>query len=72
MCVFCAAVPATAALGAAATARQKQIKREQTAADNTHAAADWRLAVPAERVTLLVVAGLVAGSVVYHSQISPV
>ncbi|MEM6281855.1 MAG: hypothetical protein AAF787_06655 [Chloroflexota bacterium] len=75
MCVFCAAVPATVALGAAAKAKQNAAAHtDSDVAETTDATSlpDWMLALPAERVTALVIVGLVAGSVVYHSQISPV
>lgn len=68
MCVFCAAIPAAGALGAAASAKQKQARRDESARLDVPA---WVLALPAERTTLVIVGGLLAGSVIYHSQISP-
>lgn len=69
MCMFCAAVPATVALGAAAKAKQKEAQHQETTV--THIP-NWVATLPAEKVTLVVIASLMAGSVLYHSQISPV
>lgn len=60
MCMFCAAVPAAAALGATANAKKKH--------DN---AARWLLSVPVATTTGVVIVALMAGSVAYHSQIGP-
>lgn len=66
MCMFCAAVPMAASLGAVAKVKQKQAtKHTETASPN------WLLTLPAERVTAVVIVGLLAGSAMYHSQISP-
>ncbi len=72
MCVFCATVPMAASVGAMATAKQKQARREQAEVDTPDATPTGLKAIPAERVTAVVIAGIVAGSVFYHSQISPV
>jgi hypothetical protein len=69
MCVFCAAVPATVALGAAAKAKQQQSANPQTDAKPLP---HWMLALPAERVAAVVIVGLMAGSAMYHTRISPV
>lgn len=61
MCICCASVPMAVSLGAMATVKQKRGQHVP----------QWLLTLPAERVTALVIVGLVAGSVAYHSQISP-
>ncbi len=60
MCMFCAAVPAAAALGATANAKK-----------NDANAAKWLLSVPVATTTGVVIVALMAGSVAYHSQIGP-
>lgn len=81
MCIFCAAVPMAGSLGAMATAKQKQAKQVPTtdtasedAAQNTQpqTVPHWLMQLPAERVTVVVIAGLIAGSALYHSQSGPV
>jgi hypothetical protein len=69
MCVLCAAVPATVALGAAAKAKQQQSTNPTIDAKPLP---HWMLALPAERVAAVVIVGLVAGSAVCHTRISPV
>lgn len=66
MCMFCAAVPMTAALGAAATAKQK--RNAQQPPNATPVQPSVRK-LPAEQITLVVIGGLLVGSVVYHSQL---
>ena len=63
MCVFCAAIPATMAIGANAKIQQnKQIKHEE----------DLKLSsqskIPVGLTTSLVVGGLVVSSIIYHTQ----
>ncbi|MFZ4813508.1 MAG: hypothetical protein ACOYL5_03150 [Phototrophicaceae bacterium] len=70
MCLFCAAVPATIALGAAAAANQRQIKRALHAGQAIKPIPAWMLALPAEKFTAAIVVGLVVGSAVYHTQVS--
>ncbi len=71
MCVFCASIPVAVALGASAKNRQNQQKKA-AAADET-AGADGekpaRLEIPAGPATALVVAALVTGSVIVHTQL---
>jgi hypothetical protein len=69
MCIFCAAVPATAALGAAASANQR--KADDATETTVNRAAKALKSVPAGKTTAVVVAGLLTASVVYHSQIGP-
>lgn len=60
MCIFCAAIPAAAALGATAHAKQKDATT-----------AKWLLSVPVAATTGVVIAALLAGSAAYHSQLGP-
>ncbi len=69
MCVFCAAVPATVALSAAAKAKQQQAANTES---DVKPLPKWMLAMPAERVAAVVIVGLMASSAVYHTRISPV
>ena len=59
MCVFCAAIPVTLAVGA--SAQQSQQK-------NAIINGLKRTAIPVKTVTAVVVAGLVVGSVVTHTR----
>jgi hypothetical protein len=65
MCMFCAAVPATAAIGANLNAKQKAARR---------AAEDEGVEPPAEKpiakITLGALIFLAAGSVIYHTVLS--
>ena len=63
MCVFCAAIPATLAVGAAATKQQREIER-QTSANGAQPA---KRRIPAGPTTALLVTGLLVCSVVYHT-----
>lgn len=70
MCIFCAAIPATAALGAAMHGKQAEARRR---AETTSEQAPDTAPLPAARrplpiagITGLVLAGLVVGSVVTH------
>jgi hypothetical protein len=65
MCMFCAAIPATLAVGAAV--RQKQhLAQQQSAALGKETS---KPALPAGKVTAVIVTGLVVASVVYHTQV---
>lgn len=73
MCVFCAAIPAAAALGAAAHGKQNEARRR--AADSSHeepAATEGREVkapaqpLPIAAITGIVIAGLMVGSIVTH------
>lgn len=79
MCVFCGAVPMVVSLGAVATAKQKQAKREANEGtvdveneQEIYQNSDRWTQFPAEKATMIVIAGLIVGSAVYHSRISPV
>jgi hypothetical protein len=62
--MFCAAIPAAVAVGAAAHVRQNNEKQQAEMNGETAEKAK----IPAGPVTAVVVAGLVVGSVIYHSQ----
>ena len=64
MCMFCAAIPAAAAVGAKLNAKQQAEARE-TAAD-----ADEVRQKPIKAVTAGVIVVLAIGSVVYHTHFS--
>ncbi|MEO0562323.1 MAG: hypothetical protein AAF125_09415 [Chloroflexota bacterium] len=72
MCIFCAAVPAAAALGAKASVDQRAARAEQSETDTPTAAAKPSFAVNAGGATAVVIAGLMTASVIYHTQIGPV
>lgn len=67
MCMFCAAVPATLAVGFKLQAKQAREQREAKAADETQPA---KKEVPVMKITLAAVGALVAASVLYHSQLN--
>ena len=63
MCVFCAAIPATLAIGANAKIQQnKQIKLEDERKLSKQSN------IPVGLTTGLVVGGLVVSSIIYHTQ----
>ena len=63
MCVFCAAIPATLAIGANVKIQQnKQIKQEEDHKISSQSK------IPVGLTTSLVVGGLVVSSIIYHSQ----
>ena len=64
MCMFCAAIPAALAVGANAQARHNRDERQ-----GAHRRGPRRTRVQPKTTTLLVVAGLAAASVVYHTQL---
>lgn len=63
MCMFCAAIPATLAAGAAT--RQKQNLAKQK--DEEDGKPVTKSVLPAGPVTAVIVAGLAVASVVYHT-----
>ena len=65
MCVFCAAIPVAASLGAREQARQARETRE--AIEQGKQAPQRR--VSAGQITVLAVSGLVAASVLYHTHL---
>ena len=64
MCMFCAAIPAVAAMGTAAHGKQREAAR-QAEAEGQPAP---KPKVPPAKVAGVVVALLFVGSVVYHTQ----
>jgi hypothetical protein len=65
MCIFCAAIPATLAVGANVNARQI---REQRKVEEQDKILPEKKQVPVGKITLLAVGALVTASVVYHSR----
>lgn len=73
MCIFCAAIPATAALGAAAQGKRAEARRRATAEPTTLESAGANARPPAlpdrlpiAAITGVVIAGLIVGSAVTH------
>jgi protein-S-isoprenylcysteine O-methyltransferase Ste14 len=67
MCVFCAAIPATAALGTNLNTKQNKTRREAVARGEKPASAK-----PILKVTLVAVVLLGVCSVVYHTLLFPI
>lgn len=65
MCVFCAAVPATLAVGAKLQADQMRERRE---AEERGESLTERKLVPAGKIALVAAGALVVASVIVHSQ----
>jgi hypothetical protein len=65
MCMFCAAIPATLAVGAAA--HQKQHLAQQK--DREDGKPFTKPVLPAGPATAVMVVGLAVASVVYHTQV---
>jgi hypothetical protein len=65
MCMFCAAIPATLAVGAAA--RQKQHQSQQRSVDDGKTPP--KPVLPAGKTTAVIITGLAIASVVYHTQL---
>lgn len=63
MCMFCVAIPAAAAIGSAANAKQKKQQNE-----SVEFKAPRKLVLSANTLTVLVIVGLVSGSAWYHTQ----
>jgi hypothetical protein len=62
--MFCAAIPTAAALGAVAHGKQQEAKREAERHDQPAP----RPKLPASKVTMAIVVGLVICSAIYHTQ----
>ena len=62
MCIFCAAIPATVA--ASASIQHKQRQQNETPGPSAKASP-----FPIKKVTTVIVAGLVVGSVVTHTHL---
>jgi hypothetical protein len=67
MCVFCAAVPATLAVGASLSAKQLNEKRN---AEERGESPQEKRKIHAGKVTVIAAGTLVVASAVYHSQFS--
>jgi len=67
MCIFCAAVPMSAAIGAAMTGKQHQ-RREQVQANGETIVEQ---PIPMGKITVAVTGTLIACSAVYHLVIVP-
>ena len=65
MCIFCAAIPATAAAGAALQGKQREAARQ--AEDEGRSSPVSK--VPVGKVTTALIAVLVVASVIYHTQL---
>ena len=65
MCVFCAAVPATMAVGASLNAKQRRERRE---AEERGESSPEKKIIPFGKVTIIAAGTLVVASAVYHSQ----
>jgi hypothetical protein len=64
MCAFCAAIPATLAVGANLNA--KQLRQQREAEQREEILAEKKQA-PVGKITLIAVGALAAASIVYHS-----
>lgn len=67
MCMFCAAIPATLAVGANLKTKQLRERRET---DERGETAPGKKQVPVGKITIIAVGALVTASVVYHSQLN--
>ena len=67
MCMFCAAIPMSASIGAAVMGQQKEKRRQAEA----HGEPLPPNALPVGKVTLVVTGGLIVCSAVYHLIIMP-
>jgi hypothetical protein len=67
MCMFCAAIPAAAAVGANLNAKQNAARL--TAEEQ---GLDLPAKKPIARISMAVIAILVVGSVVYHTLVAPI
>jgi len=68
MCVFCAAIPVTAAIGASVQSSQ----RERVRRASINGIKPPKILIPVGPTTAVVISGLVVASIVYHTHfISP-
>jgi hypothetical protein len=65
MCVFCAAIPATAAAGAALQGKQREAARQAEGEGRPSPVSK----VPVAKATTALIATLVIASVIYHTQL---
>jgi hypothetical protein len=67
MCMFCAAVPATLAVGANLNAKQMRERRE---AEQRGESVPEKKQIPLGKITVLAAGALIAASAVYHTQLN--
>lgn len=65
MCAFCAAVPATLAIGANLNAKQLRKQREATERGEI---LQEKKQIPVGKITIIAAGALVTASIVYHTQ----
>jgi hypothetical protein len=65
MCIFCAAIPVAGSLGAMASSKQRLQIRQAEEQGKTSP----KYVLPAGKVTLGVIGGLVVCSAIYHTQL---
>lgn len=65
MCAFCAAVPATLAIGANLNA--KQLRKQREATDRGEILQEKKQ-IPVGKITIIAAGALVTASIVYHTQ----
>jgi len=63
MCIFCAAIPATLAVGARLNAKQNDSRKISVSQGHT----THRKKLPVGPLTIVAVTGLAVSSVIYHS-----
>jgi hypothetical protein len=63
--MFCAAIPATLAVGAAARQKQQLARQKNEEGTKTHT----KPVLPAGPATAVIVTGLAVASVIYHTQL---
>jgi len=67
MCMFCAAIPATLAVGTNLKTKQLRERREN---DDRLETALRKKQVPVGKITIIAVGALLTASVVYHSRLN--
>ena len=65
MCIFCAAIPATAAAGTAIQGKQREAARQAESEGRPSPVSK----VPVAKATMALMAALVVASVIYHTQV---
>jgi hypothetical protein len=65
MCIFCAAIPVAGSLGAMTSSKQRLRTRQA----EEQGKAPPKLVIPAGKVTLGIIGGLVVCSAIYHTQL---
>lgn len=67
MCMFCAAIPMSVAIGASVTAKQKERRRQAVLQGKRVSARP----IPVGKAAVIVTGMLIVGSLVYHTVIMP-